>query len=239
MRCLRIRYTKRGKIRFIGHRDVARIWERTLRKANIPVLYSQGFSPHPRISFGLALPTGFESEAEYVDIYLGEEFFMNDFDSKSIQQDIDRALPVGMDALGIGIVSTSEDSLQEAVDACIWEVRVSGVSIEEFKKIRDEMFSSDSLNIERERKGKLLVEDVRGQVHSMDITEEHGDGVTILTELGTKPRVLRPTDLLKRINSELRTVRVLRKEQLTLQGNQRIEPLSIELHPAAPTEVLA
>ncbi len=239
MRCLRIRYTKRGKIRFIGHRDVARIWERTLRKANIPVLYSQGFSPHPRISFGLALPTGFESEAEYVDIYLGEEFFMNDFDSKSIQQDIDRALPVGMDALGIGIVSTSEDSLQEAVDACIWEVRVSGVSIEEFKKIRDEMFSSDSLNIERERKGKLLVEDVRGQVHSMDITEEHEDGVTILTELGTKPRVLRPTDLLKRINSELRTVRVLRKEQLTLQGNQRIEPLSIELHPAAPTEVLA
>ena len=239
MRCLRIRYTKRGKIRFIGHRDVARIWERTLRKANIPVLYSQGFSPHPRISFGLALPTGFESEAEYVDIYLGEEFFMNDFDSKSIQQDIDRALPVGMDALGIGIVSTSEDSLQEAVDTCIWEVRVSGVGVEEFKKIRDEMFSSDSLNIERERKGKLLVEDVRQQVHSMDITEEHEDGVTILTELGTKPRVLRPTDLLKRINSELRTVRVLRKEQLTLQGNQRIEPLSIELHPAAPTEVLA
>ena len=239
MRCLRIRYTKLGKIRFIGHRDVARIWERTLRKANIPVLYSQGFSPHPRISFGLALPTGFESEAEYVDIYLDEEFFMNDFNSKSIQQDIDRALPVGMDALGIGIVSTSEVSLQETVDTCIWEVRVSGVGVEEFKKIRDEMFSSDSLNIERERKGKLLVEDVRGQVHSMDITEEHEDGVTILTELGTKPRVLRPTDLLKRINSELRTVRVLRKEQLTLQGNQRIEPLSIELHPAAPTEVLA
>ena len=239
MRCLRIRYTKRGKIRFIGHRDVARIWERTLRKANIPVLYSQGFSPHPRISFGLALPTGFESEAEYVDIYLGEDFFMNDFNSRPIQQDIDRALPAGMDALSMGIVSTSEDSLQEAVDACIWEVRVSGVDVEEFKKIRDEMFSSDSLNIERERKGKLLVEDVRPQVHSMDITEEHEDGVTILTELGTKPRVLRPTDLLKRINSELRTVRVLRKEQLTLQGNQRIEPLSIELHPAAPTEVLA
>ena len=73
----------------------------------------------------------------------------------------------------------------------------------------------------------------------MDITEEHIDGVTIHTELGTKPRVLRPTDLLKRINSELRTIRVLRKEQLTLQGNQRIEPLSIELHPAAPAEVLA
>ena len=239
MKCLRVRYTKLGKIRFIGHRDVARIWERTLRKANIPVLYSQGFSPHPRISFGLALPTGFESEAEYVDIYLDEEFFLKDFDAESIQQDIDIALPTGMNALKLGIVSTSEDSLQESVDACVWEVKISGVSVEEFKKIRSELFSSDSLDIERERKGKILVEDVRSQVHSMDIAEEHTDGVTILTELGTKPRVLRPTDLLKRINSELRTIRVLRKEQLTLQGNKRIEPLSTELHPAAPAEVLA
>jgi len=95
------------------------------------------------------------------------------------------------------------------------------------------------LNLERERKGKILIEDVRSQVHSIDITEEHVNGVTILTELGTKPRVLRPTDLLKRINSELRTICVLRKEQLTLQGNQRIEPLSIGLPPAAPAEVLA
>ena len=239
MRCLRVRYTKLGKIRFIGHRDVARIWERSLRKANIPVLYSQGFSPHPRISFGLALPTGFESEAEYVDVYLGEDFFLDAFDEKIIQENINKALPSGMDVLAIGIFPTSGDSLQEAVDACVWEVRVSGTSFEEFEVIRKKLFSSDSLSIERERKGKILVEDVRSQVHSMDITEDHIDGVTILTELGTKPRVLRPTDLLKRINSELRTIRVLRKEQLTLQGNQRIEPLSIELHPAAPVEVLA
>jgi len=239
MKCLRIRYTKLGKIRFIGHRDVARIWERTLRKANIPVLYSQGFSPHPRISFGLALPTGFESEAEYVDVYLGEDYFLDDFDEKIIQENINKALPFGMNVLAVGIVSTSGDSLQQAVDTCVWEVRVSGTNVKEFKEIRQKLFSSDSLKIERERKGKVLVEDVRSQVHSMDITEEHIDGVTIITELGTKPRVLRPTDLLKRINSELRTISVLRKEQLTLQGNQRFEPLSIELHPAAPAEVLA
>ena len=235
MRCLRVRYTKLGKIRFIGHRDVARIWERSLRKASIPVLYSQGFSPHPRISFGLALPTGFESEAEYVDIYLGEDFFMDGFDERIIQENINRALPAGMDSLAVGIVATSGDSLQELVDACLWKVRVSGVNFEEFKEIRENLFSSDSLIIERERKGKILVEDVRPQVHSMDITEEHIDGVTILTELGTKPRVLRPTDLLKRINSELRTIRVLRKEQLTLQGNQRIEPLSICLLYTSPS----
>ena len=89
-----------------------------------------------------------------------------------------------MDALKLGVVSTSEDSLQEVVDACVWEVRVSGISVEEFKKVRNELFSSDSLNIQRERKGKTQVDDVRHQVHSMDIAEEHEDGVTILTELG-------------------------------------------------------
>ena len=181
MRCLRVRYTKLGKIRFIGHRDVARIWERSLRKASIPVLYSQGFSPHPRISFGLALPTGFESEAEYVDVYLGEDFFMDGFDERIIQENINRALPAGMDSLAVGIVATSGDSLQELVDACLWKVRVSGVNFEEFKEIRENLFSSDSLIIERERKGKILVEDVRSQVHSMEITEEHIDGVTTVS----------------------------------------------------------
>ena len=86
MKCLRVRYSKLGKIRFVGHRDVARIWERALRKAEIPVLYSQGFSPHPRLSFGLALPTGFESEAEYVDIYLDDDFFDIDFKETLVNQ---------------------------------------------------------------------------------------------------------------------------------------------------------
>ena len=68
MRKLRLRATKLGKIRFTSHRDMARVWERALRRAELPVASSQGFTPRPRISFGLALPTGAESIAEYVDI---------------------------------------------------------------------------------------------------------------------------------------------------------------------------
>ena len=67
---LRLRFTKRGKIRFTSHRDTARVWERTVRHAQIPIAYSQGFSPHAKLSFGLALSTGFESDAEYLDIEL-------------------------------------------------------------------------------------------------------------------------------------------------------------------------
>ena len=59
---LRIAFSKHGKIRFTSHRDVARIWERALRRTNLPVAYSEGFTPRPKLSFGLALSTGHESE---------------------------------------------------------------------------------------------------------------------------------------------------------------------------------
>ena len=69
---VRLRFAKVGKVRFTSHRDLARIWERALRRADIPLVYSQGFSPRPRLHFGLALPTGAESWAEYLDADLVE-----------------------------------------------------------------------------------------------------------------------------------------------------------------------
>ena len=65
---VRFRFAKLGKIRFTSHRDVARMWERALRRAGLPVAYIGGFSPRPQLSFGLALPTGRESLAEYLDV---------------------------------------------------------------------------------------------------------------------------------------------------------------------------
>ena len=73
MTTLRVRFGKCGKVRFTSHRDVARIWERALRRAEINVAYTQGFSPRPRVAFGLALATGHESQAEYLDVDLVDE----------------------------------------------------------------------------------------------------------------------------------------------------------------------
>ena len=67
---VRIRFAKLGKIRWTSHRDTARMWERAFRRARLPVGYTNGFSPRPRVSFGLALPTGHESVAEYLDVEL-------------------------------------------------------------------------------------------------------------------------------------------------------------------------
>ena len=69
---LRIRYAKRGRLRFASHRDLARTLERALRRAGVPMAFSAGFSPHPKISWVGAAPTGVASEAEYVEIGLAE-----------------------------------------------------------------------------------------------------------------------------------------------------------------------
>ena len=70
---LRLRFSKTGKVRWTSHRDVARMWERAFRRTRLPLVYTAGFSPRPKISFGLALPTGHESVAEYLDVELAHE----------------------------------------------------------------------------------------------------------------------------------------------------------------------
>src|SRR5271165_3080682 len=69
---VRLRYTKRGKIRWISHRDVARALERAFRITALPLAFTEGFSPRPKVSFGLALSTGHESDAEYLDLVFAE-----------------------------------------------------------------------------------------------------------------------------------------------------------------------
>src|SRR5215831_8301590 len=85
---IRIRYAKRGPLRFTSHRDFARAFERAVRRAGVPVAYSQGFSPHPKISYASAAPTGVASEAEYLEIGLQAVV-----DPDELRAALDAALP--------------------------------------------------------------------------------------------------------------------------------------------------
>ncbi len=93
---LRMRYAKRGRLRFTSHRDFSRAFERAVFRARIPMAYSSGFNPHPRISYAGAAPTGSASEAEYLEIALAEEV-----DPAWAHADIDEALPDGLDVLEV------------------------------------------------------------------------------------------------------------------------------------------
>ena len=87
MQRIRLRYAKRGPLRFTSHRDFARAFERAVRRAGVPIAYSQGFTPHPKISYASAAPTGVASEAEYLEIGLQAVV-----DPVEVREALDRAL---------------------------------------------------------------------------------------------------------------------------------------------------
>src|SRR5205823_1044684 len=93
---VRVRFGKEGKVRWTSHRDVARMWERAFRRVGLPLAYTAGFSPRPKVSFGLALPTGAESVAEYLDIELADGVQP---DVAALPGRLSPALPVGIDVL--------------------------------------------------------------------------------------------------------------------------------------------
>ena len=93
---LRLRYTKRGRLRFTSHRDIARAFERALRRAQVPMAYSAGFSPHPKISWVGAAPTGVASEAEYVEISVAVRV-----DLEQLRAALDDSLPEGIDVVEV------------------------------------------------------------------------------------------------------------------------------------------
>ncbi len=91
-----VRYAKRGKMRFASHRDVARAFERGVRRAGLPIAYSAGFSPHPKISYAGGAPTGVASEAEYLSISLTARQL-----EEQVCQRLDAALPDGIDVIDV------------------------------------------------------------------------------------------------------------------------------------------
>ncbi|HCV37077.1 MAG: TIGR03936 family radical SAM-associated protein [Acidimicrobiales bacterium] len=239
---LRIRFAKTGKVRFVGHRDVARLWERGLRKASLSVAYSEGFSPRPRLSFGLALSTGYESNAEYLEVELREPFDDATWDcwkAEEVRARIDATLPVGIDVLAVAPSDRGEDSLQKAVTSCTWEIIVDGIDVEEASTGVLELLGRSQILLERERKGKIFTEDIRHQLLALEVNGDADDGVRLIADLGTQPRALRPGEMLAAMDPPLTARSVCRMNQWMLQGNDRIEPLSVDAAPAPLAEVRA
>ena len=123
---VRIRYAKRGPLRFTSHRDFARAFERAVHRAGIPIAYSQGFSPHPKVSYASAAPTGAASEAEYLEIGLQARI-----DPDELVRRLDAALSPGLDVLDA--VEAGPGSLADRIDASHWRIELPGVSPEDLR----------------------------------------------------------------------------------------------------------
>ena len=119
MQRLRIRFSRGQEIKFISHLDIMRLWERALRRAQIPLAYSEGFSPHPRLSLAAPLAVGVTSEAELMDVFITKLVSPHWFNSTASQQ-----LPLGMERLGLYQIALTMPSLQSQVRFAEYKVDV-------------------------------------------------------------------------------------------------------------------
>jgi radical SAM-linked protein len=231
-RRIRFRFSKTGKVRFTSHRDVARMWERALRRSRLPVALSQGFSPHPLLSFGLALPTGCESLGEYLDARL-DEARSDEVPYADLPELLTPLLPDGVEVQAAGAIGMAEGSLQQEVGSCDWELEVRGVVGQELQERVELLLAAPSLTITRERKGRQTEDDIRPAILTLAVTHQDGseqgdDPIGRLrAELATHPRGVRPGDLISAFGTDVVLARACRTHQWIERDGARFEPLSV------------
>jgi len=255
---VRLRFSKLGKIRFTSQRDVARMWERALRRAGLPIAYTGGFSPRPQLAFGPALPTGCESLAEYVDVVL------DDGRPETTELDAGRTaglaggfLPAGIDIMAARVVDPRIASVQADVTSCRWEMSFVGLSRDELGERIDRFLAAPSVPILRERKGREELDDLRPSVLAIALSDPRGirvDGgtpagpVELVADLATRPRGVRPVEVTRALcavspvpgggtvrageGGTLVLDRARRTQQWIERDGLRREPLEVGVPPA-------
>jgi radical SAM-linked protein len=195
---LRIRYAKRGRLRFTSHRDFARAFERAVRRAKVPIAYSSGYSPHPKISYANASPTGAATEAEYLEIGLTREC-----DPDTVRADLDASLPPGLDVIEV-VVAAGQGSLADRLQASEWSIELRGVEVETVWRAVEAFLAADVVEVERMMKRGLRTFDVRADVLSLEaLAGDEGDVPCAILEVVLRhdtPSV-RPDDVLAGLRS--------------------------------------
>ena len=169
---IRLTFTKSHPLIYIGNLDLYTLWERAARRAGLPLTYSQGFHPQPKIHFGAPLPLGFSSRCELLDMRLNEEL---DIDSLKVR--LNEALPPGLRVTEIEQVADSAPALQTLVASAEYEVRLrEDCTVADLAERVNVLLRAPSLP--RERRGKRY--DLRPLVEDLCLRHDAADGTDII-----------------------------------------------------------
>lgn len=206
MQRIRIQFTKGEELRFTGHLDLHKIWERTFRRARLPLAYSQGFHPQPKIQLASALPLGFTSTSEWMDAWLDSDLAVDD-----IGQILSKTLQPGLTLNSIESVPLHATPLQNRAVSTIYRITLPpDVLYSTLEQRIDSMLSKSVLP--RERRGKVY--DLRPLIESAALNEEP-DGLILQLQLSACPGATgRPEEVLEELGIDPLFVDVERTEIL-------------------------
>jgi radical SAM-linked protein len=187
---LLVRYAKRGKMRFASHRDVARVFERSVRRAELPIAHSAGFTPHPKISYAGGAPTGVASEAEYLSLTLTERH-----EAADVRERLNAALPDGIDVIAV-TEDVGKGLPASRLTASEWQVILPGVTPADAAPVVAAFLALDHAPVERLTSKGMRRMDARSAVTSLGVRGgADGDAELVMILQHTAPAV-RPDDVL-------------------------------------------
>jgi len=191
----RITFTKQGALRYTGHLDLHRLWERAMRRADLPLSYSQGFHPQPKISLAAALPLGFSSRGEVLDVRFNDEI-----PTEEIAARLKDSLPPDIQVTHVETVDEREPALQTQVLSATYDVHLTEpVNGSELTRKVEELMKSESLP--RERRDKLY--DLRPLIETLDVITEADGKVWMQMKLAARDGATgRPEEVLNALGIE-------------------------------------
>ncbi len=163
---IQITFSKQGALRYTGHLDLHKLWERAARRAELPLAYSQGFHPQPKMNIAAALPLGFSSRCEVLDMKLERDIPLG-----GLSDTLQATLPSGIQVLSITQVDDRAPALQTQVVSAEYEVHLTEpIDGSELKRKVDSIMESES--IIRTRRGKEY--DLRPLILELKVLESGG-----------------------------------------------------------------
>ena len=210
---LRITFGKTGTLRFTSSLDVAKIWERVLRRADLPILYTQGFNTRPRIRLAMPLPLGISSECEILDISLRERIIV---DEPALKNQLLAVAPQGLTINRIEEVDLRASTLHSLINSAEYRIRfVDGLDPQCLRQKISQIMSRPSIIIDRTRKGKRSVMDIRPLILALYLDDSHA----MIAHLAVGDRGnLRPDQLLELMDLQQRHHRIHRFKLHTVDG---------------------
>lgn len=210
---LRCKFTKIGDIAYISHLDLLKIFIRALRRSQIEVNYSEGFHPHPKISFSSALSLGIQSYSEFLDIDI-----KNPSDEKDFMKRINDSLPEGIDIVEYKVVEKPQvltKTMSHSLYEFYFEEEVSFL-----EPIIETVMKSENLTIQKKNKKKQLKEvNVREKIYELEVNLEKNQVNAIL--LNSAEGALKPSELIKAINEnyslEIKPYSMIKRASMLLQ----------------------
>jgi radical SAM-linked protein len=202
---LRVTFTKGDEVKYISHLDLMRLWERALRRANMPLLYSKGYNPRPKISIAAPLAVGFTGEREVMDVALERPIAPMDFATS-----VGRQLPQGISLVEVEEAYASLPSLQSQV--CSVEYLVTLAAQQTGEEMRNHVASLlRSERLPRQRRGKTY--DLRPLIESISVKEETSEQYLLRMRLRTGEQGTgRPDEVLRELGFEDLVTRVTRTQ---------------------------